>query len=151
MAGRFLIKSVVVAALALTATSAMAGPPVEVGAGHAVLLVLDHPARQVIIGDPTVADVSVESPTRVVVFGKRVGSTSLMVLDGGHQPMLEAAIVVQPGGSGAVTVTYGTGKDVKAGGLNAVFACATTCVRAADKPSGAAPPPAAPPAPGKSS
>lgn len=144
MAGRFLTKSVVLAALALTAAPALAGPPVEVGAGHAVLLMLDHPARQVIIGDPSVADVSVESPTRVVVFGKRVGSTSLMVLDGGKRPVLDAPIVVQPGGSGNVTVTYGTGKDVKAGGLDSVFACATTCVRAAEKPTGSAPPPAAP-------
>lgn len=156
MGGRFLTKSVVFAGLALLAAPALAGPPVEVGAGHAVLLLLDHPARQVIIGDPTVADVSVESPTRVVVFGKRVGSTSLMVLDGGKHPVLDAPIVVQPGGSGNVTVTYGSGKEVKPGGMNAVFACATTCVRAAEKPTGAAAPaaptaPAAPqPAPGKS-
>jgi Flp pilus assembly secretin CpaC len=139
MAGRYLTKSVALAALAVWAAPVLAGSPVEVGAGHAVLLMLDQPARQVIIGDPTVADISVESPTRVVVFGKRVGSTSLMVLDGGHRPVLDAPVVVQPGGSGNVTITYGTGKDVKTGGSNAVFACATTCVRAADKPSGAAP------------
>ncbi|MBC7908504.1 MAG: pilus assembly protein N-terminal domain-containing protein [Rhodospirillaceae bacterium] len=149
MAGRFLTKCVMVAAFALTASSAVAGAgaPVEVGAGHAVLLLLDKPARQVIIGDPTVADVSVESPTRVVVFGKQVGSTSLMVLDGSHQAMLDAAIVVHAGGVGSVTVTYGAGKDVKSGGLNAVFSCATTCVRAAEKAAGGAPAPAAPAAP----
>lgn len=144
MAGGFLTKNAVLTALALLASPAFAGPAVEVGAGHAVLLQLDQPARQVIIGDPTVADVSVESPTRVVIFGKRAGSTSLMVLGGGQRTVLEAPIVVQPGGSGNVTITYGVGKEVKAGGLNAVFACATTCVRAAEKSANAAPAPSAP-------
>ncbi|MBX9633585.1 MAG: pilus assembly protein N-terminal domain-containing protein [Magnetospirillum sp.] len=138
-------------ALTISANAALAGsPPVEVGAGQAVLLLLDHPARQVIIGDPSVADVSVESPNRLVVFGKRVGGTSLIVLDGAHHPVLDAAVVVQPGGVGSITITYGTGKDVKTGGQSAVFVCAATCVRAAEKPANApaaAPQPAAPPPP----
>lgn len=144
MAGRILTKvaalTAAAMALALSAAPATAGTPVEVGAGQAVLLLLDHPARQVIIGDPSIADVTVESPTRVVVFGKRLGGTSLMVLDGSHRPVLDALVVVQAGGAGSVTITYGAGKDVKAGGMSAVFACATTCVRTADKPANAASP-----------
>lgn len=110
-----------------------AGAPVEVGAGHAVLLTLGHSARQVIVGDPSVADVTVESPTRVLVFGKRAGSTSLTVIDGGHRAVLDTAVVVHPAAAGGVTVTYGAGKDVKPGGQTAVFACAATCVRTIEK------------------
>lgn len=142
MAGRWRAFTMGVAmALAGAAPAIAADPAVEVGAGQAVLVTLSHAARQVVVGDPTVADVSVNSPRQVIVFGKRAGSTTLLVLDGGHRTVLEAPVVVQEGGPGAVTVTYGTGKDIKQyGGISAVFACAATCTRSSDKPaSGAAP------------
>jgi Flp pilus assembly secretin CpaC len=88
----------------------------------------------VVVGDPAIADVSVESPRRVIVFGKSAGSTTLLVLDGGHRTVLEAQVLVVPGGPGAVTVTYGAGKDIKQlGGVSAVFACAASCTRATDR------------------
>lgn len=128
-------------AMAGAAPAVAADPAIEVGAGQAVLVTLSHAARQVVVGDPTVADVSVNSPRQVIVFGKRAGSTTLLVLDGGHRTVLEAPVVVQEGGRGAVTVTYGTGKDIKQyGGISAVFACATTCTRSSDKPASGAPP-----------
>lgn len=124
-----------VAAMALSAANAVAADPpvearpVEVGAGQSVLLRLDKPARQVVVGDPTIADVTVQSPTLVVVFGKRPGATSLAVLGGGREPLLDTPVVVRPGGAGTVTVTYGAGKDVQPGGSTVVFACGSSCVR----------------------
>lgn len=125
--------------LALSAGDAAAGEPVEIGVGQGVLLRLDRPARQVVVGDPGVADVSVPSPTQIIVFGKRPGATSLAVLGSGRDPLLETALVVRPGGAATVTVTYGAGKEVKPGGSTVVFACASSCVRAAEAKNDGAP------------
>ncbi|HTH17386.1 MAG TPA: pilus assembly protein N-terminal domain-containing protein [Magnetospirillum sp.] len=115
------------------------GAPVEVGNGHAVVLMLPQAAHQVIIGDPGVADVTVESPRQVVVFGKRTGATSLTVLGSGNTPILDVPVVVHAAGAGGVTVTYGASKDGKLGGQSVVFACGTTgCTRATEGSSGAA-------------
>jgi Flp pilus assembly secretin CpaC len=117
----------------LTATAmsgvAIAQSAIEVGVGHAALVKLTHSARSVVVGDPTVADVSVEGPNRVVVFGKRPGGTSLTVLGSGSKVLIETEVVVHPGGTGGVTVTYGTGKDIEPGGRTVVYACGATCVR----------------------
>lgn len=130
------------AALALAGTAGAAGAadqPVEVGAGQSVLLRLQHPARQVVVGDPTVADVTVQSPTMIVLFGKRPGATSLAVLGSGREPVMDTPVVVRPGGAGTVTVTYGAGREVKPGGATVVFACASSCVRAVEAKGGATP------------
>jgi Flp pilus assembly secretin CpaC len=131
----------VLAAIVALSTPAKAagGEPIEVGAGQSVMLRLDHPARQVVVGDPGVADVSVQSPTLIIVFGKRPGATSLTVLGAGRDPVLETALVVRPGGAATVTVTYGAGKEVKPGGSTVVFACASSCVRAAEEKPGGSP------------
>lgn len=137
------LAAVSLAAVSLAAGDAAAADmPVEVGAGQSVLLRLDKPARQVVIGDPSVADVTVQSPTVIVLFGKRAGATSLAVLGGGRDLVLDTPVVVRPGGAGTVTVTYGAGKDVKPGGATVVFACASSCVRAVEPKGGAAPAPA---------
>lgn len=108
-----------------------AGSAIEVGVGRTALVRLDKPARSVVVGDPAVADVSVEGPNQLVVFGKRAGGTSLTVLGAGRAVLVEAEVVVHPGGAG-VTVTYGAGKGVEPGGRTAVYACGVTCTRAAE-------------------
>lgn len=109
---------------------AAAGSAIEVGVGHAALVKLSRSARSVVVGDPTVADVSVEGPNQVVVFGKRPGGTSLTVLGANRAVVIETQIVVHAGGSGGVTVTYGAGKDIAPGGHTVVYACGITCSRA---------------------
>jgi Flp pilus assembly secretin CpaC len=90
-----------------------------------------------VVGDPKVADVSVDPAGHIQLFGKRPGSTSLTVLGRNGQVLLEDAVVVRSGGVGTVTVTYGAGKDVKPGGLSVVHACGDSgCSRAAEDSSG---------------
>lgn len=105
---------------------------IEIGTGRAALVTLGHSARSVVVGDPTIADVSVEAPNKVVVFGKRAGGTSLVVLGNGGSVLVNTLVVVHPGGAEAVTVTYANGKQVEPGGRSVVYACATTCARTAD-------------------
>ena len=91
--GLVLIASVVIAA--------SAGPVfaqdkdtlhVEVDKAH--LIQLDENAATVMIADPNIADVAVESPRLVFVIGRAVGETSLFILDADGKPMVDATIVV---------------------------------------------------------
>lgn len=71
--------------LTLVSGAALAQAPPEritldVGKGH--LVHLDAPATGVFIGDPTIADVLIKSPTLVYVLGKSLGQTTLMAVDG---------------------------------------------------------------------
>lgn len=130
-------------AVALLASApAAAEPPIEVGVGRAALLTLAKPARSVVVGNPEIADVSVEGPSQIVVFGRSPGGTTLTVLGSGKSVLLSADVVVLPGGGSGVTVTYGTGKSVERGGTTVTYACGVTCARtlpATATPGGAAP------------
>lgn len=135
---KFRVLALSAALLAVTAMSGIAAAQsaIEVGVGHAALVKLKASARSVVVGDPSVADVSVEGPNQVVVFGKRPGGTSLTVLGSGRTVLVETEVVVHPGGSGGVTVTYATGKSIEPGGLTVVYACGVTCARTVEgKPS----------------
>lgn len=116
------------AALAIAAAAADAAA-LDLGAGHAALLRLKHPARSVVIGNPAVADVSVEGPQQLTVFGKQPGGTSLIVLGEDNTVLLRTEVVVHPGTPSGVTVTYGAGKKVEPGGDTVVYACGKTCAR----------------------
>ncbi len=91
--GLVLIASVVIAA--------SAGPVfaqdkdtlhVEVDKAH--LIQLDENATTVMIADPEIADVAVESPRLVFVIGRAVGETSLFILDADGKRMVDATIVI---------------------------------------------------------
>ena len=65
---------------------------------------LAKPATSVIVGDPTVADVTLDDPTTVVVFGKSPGETNLVVLSASQELLLDWPLVVNPVSDRHVTV-----------------------------------------------
>lgn len=127
---RFFLAALFVAAV--TSAQAAGRGPVEVGVGQATVLHLDRPVRHVIVGNPAVADVTVQDPRLIVVFGRQAGGTSLSLLDAKGTPVFEAPVVVGGGGDGVVAVTWAAGKDIKPGGDGTSFVCAgATCAKAA--------------------
>ena len=63
---------------------------------HGTSLTLSAPAASVFIANPEIADVQVMSPTSVMVFGKRTGSTTFMATDrGGHVLAHHTVLVTQ--------------------------------------------------------
>ena len=72
------------------------------GAAEPLVVVLDttqimhlvKPAHRVIIGNPNIADVTLESPTLMYVVAKTPGETNLIVLDGDDKPILSRPVVV---------------------------------------------------------
>ncbi|MBI5165452.1 MAG: pilus assembly protein N-terminal domain-containing protein [Magnetospirillum sp.] len=103
------------------------GDIVDVPMQGAVRIDLDQPARNVVLGNPGIADVTVETERTLYVFGKVAGATTLSVLGRGGTVVMEATLVVMPGGKNSVTVTYGQIKDKEypVGGWSQVVDCGT--------------------------
>ena len=133
--------------VALTSLPAAAGgPPLVVTFDKATVLHLDTPARRVIVGNPMIADVSVEEPTLLYVFGKAPGETSMIVLDADNKEIMARPVVVSTDPDRLLTVSA-PGND---GPANRNYSCvANRCLRVASPEAAAAAAiaPAATPAP----
>ncbi|MBI3446783.1 MAG: pilus assembly protein N-terminal domain-containing protein [Magnetospirillum sp.] len=134
MALAALIRSSLIAlATAVAAPAFAAGPaaPIEVPLGGAVLVQVGGAARSVVVGNPAIADVTVDSPRSITLFGKFTGGTTLAVLDANGGVLLNRPVVVTAGGNGSVTIRYGTGKTWVPGGATAIVDCgADSCAPA---------------------
>jgi Flp pilus assembly secretin CpaC len=109
--------------------AALGAEPLLVPAGSAISVRLDRAARQVIVGNPAVADVTVQSPRLITVFGKAASATTLTVLGEGGKTVLDVPVVVAPGSENGLGIIYATGKNVPAGGQRLAVECAAgVCV-----------------------
>jgi len=117
---------VTVALISLPA--AAGGPPLVVTFDKATVIHLDSPARRVIVGNPMIADVSVEEPTLLYVFGKAPGETSMIVLGADNKEIMSRPVVVSTDPDRLLTVS-GPGGD---GPVNRNYSCvANRCLRVA--------------------
>ncbi|HMA48333.1 MAG TPA: pilus assembly protein N-terminal domain-containing protein [Magnetospirillaceae bacterium] len=113
-----------IALLAATLSpAAFAADSTAVPLGGAVLLTLPGNAAQVVLGNPAIADVTLQSPRRVALFGKSAGGTTLLISDQAGKTILQTSILVTASGADGVTIHYGTGKNWVPGGAVASVAC----------------------------
>lgn len=101
-----------------------------VAAGQASYVNLGGAVRDIVVGDPSIADVSLVNDRTLVVLGKRPGVTSLLAFGAGGRALADRQIVVSENGAGAVTVYRGASASN--------YACGAQCTRLA-APAGAAP------------
>ena len=98
-------------ALATAPHAALAGPstePISVKVNMARILKINAPAATVIIGNPGVADVTIQDPQTLILTGKSYGETNLIVLDNQGTAIADTMVsVVQPQGADSVTVYLG--------------------------------------------
>ncbi|MGI9382039.1 MAG: pilus assembly protein N-terminal domain-containing protein [Methyloligellaceae bacterium] len=78
----------------LTPGAALASD-ISVAIDEAQLVRLDRPGSEVIIGNPSVADVSVQSGRLLVITGKSFGVTNVIVLDNGGKEVISRQINVE--------------------------------------------------------
>ena len=115
---------------------AQADETLDVPLGHASIIHLSSSPSQVIIGNPAIADVTVQSSRTLAVFGKYPGGTTLTILDNKGNALMETSVMVTSSAAGGVTVHYGTGKNWVPGGMTVSMACATDrCSGATNIPS----------------
>ena len=80
-------------ALSVISSASHAAGPLQVDLDGARILKLDSAASDVVIGNPFIADVTVQTPNRLVIIGKAPGVTNIIVMSDGAVTM-EAQIVV---------------------------------------------------------
>jgi Flp pilus assembly secretin CpaC len=92
---------------------------VSVSVNMARILRISSPAATVIIGNPGVADVTIQDPKTLVLTGKAYGKTNLIVLDSAGNPIADTVVEVIAGDADMLTMYMGAQR--------ASLACAPTC------------------------
>jgi hypothetical protein len=105
--------------LAFSAAPALAGPSLVVPIDHATRLHLAHPAGSVIVGNPSVADVTVVDAQTVFVTGRGYGVSEVVVVDPLGRTVWQGEVVVTAPQTGEVSVYRG--------GQVTEMACANVC------------------------
>ena len=94
LSARSLKVATIAAALAVVASISASADSLNVRLDKAEILRLDYPASIVIVGNPEIADVTVESPSMLFVTGLTAGETNLIILDEGGNELMEYDLVV---------------------------------------------------------
>src|SRR5690348_12913576 len=93
--------------------------PINVKVNMARILRISAPAATVIIGNPIVADVTIQDPQTLVLTGKSYGETNLIVLDSLGNPIADTTISVVQGEADTMTVYMGAARTT--------LSCKPTC------------------------
>ncbi len=92
------------AGLAAVAASASAAEPISVIVDRAKVLHISQPAEVVIIGNPAIADATIQDSQTLIITGRSFGTTNLIVLDKNGQSIADDVVMVAPSNDQVVTV-----------------------------------------------
>ena len=84
----------VLLAVAAFVVPAKAGAGIEVTMTQAKIVKLTRPADTIVVGNPAIADASVQDASTVVLPGKGFGVTNLVVLDSDGSPIVDEQVTV---------------------------------------------------------
>ena len=73
---------------------AKAGAGIEVTMNQAKIVKLTRPADTIVVGNPAIADASVQDASTIVLTGKGFGVTNLVVLDQDGSPIVDEQVTV---------------------------------------------------------
>lgn len=93
--------------------------PIEVNVNMARVLRISAPASTVIVGNPGIADVTIQDPLTLILTGKSYGQTNLIVLDASGEPIADTLLEVVQMQAGLMTVYQGQQRTT--------LACAPVC------------------------
>jgi hypothetical protein len=95
--------------LAVSAAAAPSGTPpvITVFVDNAKVMRLPERTQTIIVGNPTIADVTLQKNGVIVLTGKSFGSTNLIALDGAGSMIAETTIRVDAAQTSVVTVQRG--------------------------------------------
>jgi len=96
----------IIALIVLIASSvvARADEKIELAPGFVKLLRFDRAVGTVAVGDPAVADTFAPNDRAILLTGKTIGSTNLIVLDDAGRDLFSGAVIVSRSEFGRVTV-----------------------------------------------
>ena len=117
--GRRRLAIALVAAVGVTGAASAANEPIDVTIDFAKVMKLSQPAHTIILGNPGVADASVNDENTLVLTGKTAGTTNLIVLDANGAEVVNSVIRVSSDVRQLTTVFYGATRQT--------FSCAPVC------------------------
>ncbi len=124
---RVFCRAIVVSLIALIALIGVkgaadaAGEPLTVVLDQAKLVKLPERVATIIIGNPLIADISLQSGGLMVVTGKSYGKTNLIALDRAGATLVETSIEVSAARDGVVVVYRGAERES--------YSCIPACER----------------------
>lgn len=104
-------------------SAAMAAEPVVVTLDQAKVVRIAAPAGTIIIGNPAIADATLQDAQTLVITGRSYGSTNMIVLDADGEPISDTIVSVQGPSANMVTVFRGAARST--------FSCVPECQPAA--------------------
>jgi Flp pilus assembly secretin CpaC len=104
---------------------AWAGETIELTPGFVKLFKFDRPVGTVAIGDPRVADTFAPNDKAILLTGKAVGTTNLIILDNDGRELLNGDVVVARGKEAAQRITIHSRSLLHA---YQEYSCAPNCV-----------------------
>jgi hypothetical protein len=113
--------ALVVLTVLLPGAGLAAEAPISIVLDQASLLKLPEKVSTIVVGNPLIADIAVQSGGLVVVTGKGYGTTNLIVLDRAGAVLMERNIVVRGGGPDTVAVYRGIERET--------YSCTPNCER----------------------
>lgn len=109
------------AAVLLPGQAPAAEAPLGIVLDQATLLKLPEKVSTIVVGNPLIADIAVQSGGLVVVTGKGYGSTNIIMLDRAGTVLMERAIVVRGPSEQTVSVYRGMERET--------YSCTPNCER----------------------
>jgi len=80
---------------------------------------LESPAQSIVVGNPSIADVTVQDNTNVLLFGKSPGMTNIYIFDENGEPVKNLIIRVRTASNDMLTVHRGAARTT--------YNCTTNC------------------------
>jgi Flp pilus assembly secretin CpaC len=106
------------AVMGLFAPMALAGEPLSIKTDSSQLLTVSSEPGTVVIGNPSIADVTMNGK-QIFVHGRAYGETNLLILDSGGNQIANFDITVVENSQNQVTLYRGT--------AHSTFSCAPNC------------------------
>ncbi len=88
------LATIIGVAMLFALPASAANDDIEIAINKAHLIQLDVDANVVLIANPEIADVAVESPRVIFLLGKAPGETSLFILDADGNDLVRAEVIV---------------------------------------------------------
>lgn len=100
---------------------AEASETIAVTVDHAKVMRVSQPIATIIIGNPGIADATVQDEKTLIITGKSFGVTNMIILDDAGKPIADALLTVQGERVNAVTVYRRTDR--------VTYSCSPNCER----------------------
>jgi hypothetical protein len=119
--GRRRLFAAAVALASFASPCAVGAAMLDVVLDQAQIIKLPERVATVVVGNPAIADVSIQAGGIMVVTGKSYGSTNILALDRGGRTLLESSVLVRGADDNVVVVYRGVERET--------WSCTPRCER----------------------